>query len=232
MKKLFIGILFTALIAVGATDAQATTILPNCGTCGNHNTAWDLTLSLIDDTNNIYQLTAKATYGAPVDFAFVNAVAYKVDPFTNQYDANPTVTGPQADDTWNVVGGGINSGGCSGSGNGYFCANSAGFGASHGAAGTTDTWVFLINISNTLPNLAGAVAGSFKAQFVNLEGVKVGSLLSEEVTFTFDSPPPLDVNTPEPATLIMFGTGLAAVATAIRRRKKAQPLKTRPELRT
>ena len=219
MKHLLSCVLLTALIAVGATDARATTILPNCATCGSHNTTWDLTLALIDDANNIYQLTAKATYGAPVDFGFVNAIAYKVDAFTNQYDANPTVTGP-AEDTWNVAGGGISAGGCSGSGNGFFCANSSGFGASHGAAGTTDTWVFLINISNSLPNLAGAVAGSFKAQFVNFDGNKVGSLLSEEVTFA--APPPPNTSTPEPATLLMFGTGLAAVATAMRRRKKAR----------
>lgn len=218
MKNRLAGFLFAALLLVGATDARATTILPNCGTCGNHNTAWDLTLALIDDPNNIYQLTVRATYGAPVDFAFVNAVAFKVDSFTNQYDTNPTVTGP-AEDTWNVMSGGISSGGCSGSGNGYFCANSAGLGASHGSAGTTDTWVFLINISNSLPNLAGAVAGSFKAQFVNFDGNKVGSLISEDVSFS--TPPPPSTSTPEPATLLMFGTGLAAIATAMRRRKKA-----------
>jgi PEP-CTERM motif-containing protein len=218
MKNRLAGFLFGALLLAGATDARATTILPTCGTCGNHNTAWELTLALIDDPNNIYQLTVKATYGSPVDFGLVNAVSFKVDAFTNQYDANPTVSGP-AEDTWNIVGGGISAGGCSGSGNGFFCANSAGFGATHGGAGTTDTWVFLINIGNSLPNLAGAVAGSFKAEFVDYDGRKVGSLISEDVTFS--TPPPPNTSTPEPATLILFGTGLAAVATAMRRRKKA-----------
>jgi hypothetical protein len=220
MQRLYAGLLFTALIAASATDARATTILPNCGTCGDHNTTWDLTLALIDDTNNIYQLTATVTYGSPVDFEFINAVAFKVDPFVNNFEANPTVTGP-AEDTWNVLATGVNADGCGESGNAYFCANSAGFGAQHGAAGTTDTWVFLMNISNGLPNLVGGVNGSFKAQFLTDGGGKVGSLLSEGVTFTFDSPRPPDVNTPEPATLILFGTGLAAVATAMRRRKKA-----------
>jgi hypothetical protein len=221
MKKLLAGTLFTAaLIAITPADARGTTILPNCGTCGDHNTTWDLTLALIDDANNIYQLTARATYGSPVDFRFVNAVAFKVDPFVNNFEANPTVTGPP-EDTWNVLENGISAGGCGGSGNGFWCANSAGFGAERGGLGSTDTWVFLMNINNALPNLAGVVAGSFKAQFVNADGGKVGSLLSEDVSFTFDSPPtPPDVNTPEPATLIMFGTGLAAIATALRRRKK------------
>jgi hypothetical protein len=138
----------------------------------------------------------------------------------NNVEAMPTVTGP-AEDTWNVLSGGIAASGCSGSGNGFYCANSAGFGARHGAAGSTDSWVFLINVSNSLPNLAGVIAGSFKAHFVDDGGDKAGSLLSEAVTFTFDSPPPPGASTPEPATLIMFGTGLAAIATAMRRRRKS-----------
>ena len=134
------------------------------------------------------------------------------------FEADPTVSGP-AEDTWTVRAGGINADGCSGSGNGYWCAHSAGFGALRGNQGDTDTWVFLLNISNSVPNLAGTIAGSFKAQFIGLDAETAGSLISESVIFT--APPPPGTSTPEPATLLMFGTGLAAVATAMRRRRKA-----------
>ncbi|MGE5835240.1 MAG: PEP-CTERM sorting domain-containing protein [Acidobacteriota bacterium] len=215
MKKLLAGMLLTGLALVMPNVAQATTILPNCGTCGNHNTAWDLTYALIDDANNIYTLTVTATYGSPVDFVYVNTIAFKIDAFTNNYDSIPTVTGP-AEDTWSVTPGGINSGGCSGSGNGFFCANSAGFGATHGGAGTTDTWVFTLNIDNALPNLGATTIGSFKAQFTDATGGFVGPLISEDnVTF---GPPQTPV--PEPASLILFGTGLAAAAAAYRRRRR------------
>ena len=115
--------------------------------------------------------------------------------------------------------GGLNSGGCSGSGNGFYCANSNLLGATPFLGGSTDTWVFLMNINNSLPNFTTG-SGSLKAQFTNLIGEKVGSLLSENVTFgTPTNPPP--TTTPEPATLVLFGTGLAVAATAMRRRKKA-----------
>jgi hypothetical protein len=177
-------------------------------------------LALIDDANNIYQLTARATYGSPVDFGFVGSVAFKVDPFVNNFEATPTVTGPP-EDTWNVLANGISASGCGGSGNGFWCANSAGFGAAPGGAGSTDTWVFLMNVNNSLPNLAGVATGTFKAQFESYEAGKADSLLSEEVSLTIASPSPLpEAHAPEPATLIMFGTGLAVIATAMRRRRK------------
>ena len=214
MRRWVVETLLVGFIALFATEAQATTILPNCGTCGNSNTTWDLTLSLLDDANNIYRLTATATYGDPVDFAFVNAIAFKIDALDGNYEATPTVTGP-VESGWTVVPGGISADGCSGAGSGFYCANSTGSGAAP-AVGGTDIWTFLIDVNNSLPNL-GTSPGSFKAQFTDSAGAKVGSLLSEAVTF---GTPPADVSTPEPATLVLFGTGLAAIATAIRRRRK------------
>jgi PEP-CTERM motif-containing protein len=218
MRRWVVETLLVGFIALFATEAQATTILPNCGTCGNSNTTWDLTLTLLDDINNIYRLTVTATYGNPVDFAFVNAIAFKIDAFENHYDATPTVTGPP-ESGWAIMPGGISASGCSGSGSGFFCANSSGSGAAP-AIGGTDVWTFLLDVNDgngPFPNPFTST-GSFKAHFTDLEGVKTGSLLSEAITY---GAPPADVSTPEPATLLLFGTGLAAIATAIRRRRKA-----------
>ncbi len=219
MKRLLGGFLFLLILAF-AGEARATTIVPNCGTCGSHNTAWDLTLALLSDPQNIYQLTVTATYGSPRDFIWVNAIAFKVDAFTNSYEGNPSVsvTGPIEALGWTIAPGGINADGCSGSGNGYFCANSNLLGATPLFGGNTDTWTFLLDVDNSLPNFASGT-GSFKAHFTTLLGEKVGSLVSEGVTFGTPNNPP--ATTPEPATLLLFGTGLAAAATVMRRRRKS-----------
>ena len=131
MKRLLGGFLFILLLLAFAGEARATTIAPNCGTCGSHNTAWDLTLALINNSENIYQLTVTATYGSPRDFIWVNAIAFKVDAFTNSYEGNPgvSVTGPTEAFGWTIAPGGISADGCSGHGNGFFCADSTLFGA-------------------------------------------------------------------------------------------------------
>jgi hypothetical protein len=211
MRRWIAGILFVGSIALVTPEAQAGTILPNCATCGAHNTAWDLTLALINDAQNTYSLTVTATYGTPVDFVWVSSIAFKVDAFTNNYQGTPTVTGPIEGLGWGVDPGGINASGCSGSGNGFYCASSNLLGATPFIGGTTDTWVFLLNVNDGVPNFTSGT-GSFKAHFTDLFGNKVGSLLSEDVTF--------GTPVPEPATLVLFGTGLAAAATAIRRRRK------------
>ena len=155
-----------------------------------------------------------------VDFIWVNAIAFKVDAFTNSYEGNPgvSVTGPIEAFGWTIAPGGISADGCSGRGNGFFCARFHLVRRDAVVGGNTDTWTFLLDVDNGLPNFTSGT-GSFKAHFTTLLGEKVDSLMSESVTFGTPNHPDT-VITPEPATLVLFGTGLAAAATAIRRREE------------
>jgi hypothetical protein len=214
------------------TGAAASTIAYNCGTCGAHNVSWDVTYAVVNAGLNQYTLNVTATYdptgaGAPNgwDFSNINAVAFKISGAS--YDSTPTVVGP-AEDTWTLLGGGLNSGGCDGSGAGFFCANSVGLGATHNATAgttTTDTWIFQLDLTGALDGTS--VPGTLKAQFTDASGNKVGSLVSEDATFTAGcvvncTVGQQDVPVPEPSALVLLGGGLLFAASTARRRQRNQ----------
>jgi hypothetical protein len=211
------------------TGAAASTIAYNCGTCGAHNVSWDVTYAVVNGALHQYTLNLTATYdptgaGAPNgwDFTNINAVAFKIS--GAGYDATPTVVGP-AEDTWTLLGGGLDAGGCNGSGAGFFCANSAGLGATHNATPgttTTDTWIFQLDLTSALSGTS--VPGTLKAQFTDAFGAKVGSLVSEDATFTAACTVNCTVNqqdvpVPEPSALVLVGGGFLVAATTARRRR-------------
>src|SRR5690349_6783038 len=80
--------------------ASASTIAANCGTCGSHNTSFNISYSLLNDAQNIYQFVVTATYGSPVDFTYINAISFKLDAYNDSSDyenGTPTVVGPAED---------------------------------------------------------------------------------------------------------------------------------------
>ena len=85
-------------------------------------------------------------------------------------------------------------------------------GATHGAAGDTDTWVFVLDLKNTTADLTGSPTGVFKAQFTDASGNKVGSLLSEDTTLSVGGQVDTrGLGAPEPTTFVLMGTGLLLV---------------------
>jgi hypothetical protein len=138
-------------------------------------------------------------------------VAFKVS------SANPTsvmlVMAPHDAANWNIMPGGINAGGCDGHGSGFVCAaaNSLPFAAS--VPGGTYSWVFDITTTGLFTMTDEA---SIKARYTNGRGNNVDALVSENITLHPNSA------VPEPASLLLLGSGLLAVFGILRRRLHKQ----------
>ena len=214
---LLVGFLFGA-----PSTAQAVTIGPTCGTCGSHNTTFNISFAVVNAATNVYDITITASYGSPVDAPYISAVGIKVDGASVENFVS--VTPPAGTGTWSTVLGTLNNAGCEANpGEAFACSeNVPGAGTNAGP----DTWVLRLDFDTAL-NLA-TLTGSFKAKFSDINGNKIDSLISESFgsTTTPTTSPTTPTTTPqgpvpEPASLFLLGSGLVLAHQQLRRRAKA-----------
>ena len=212
MKRLLFVMTFGVLVfAASVAPAHAGTIGPTCGSCQGG--VYSLTnLGQVTDINSDgFMDTWRIVLSIDTDLytgggVRIDEVAVKV---SSSADKANLVDAPGGIAVWQVKPGGLNANGCSGSGSGFECGDWI-VGSPTGAfLPTTNllTWTFDIDISS--PLLTGDNQASIKVRYVDANNVKVGDLVSENIT--------LGTRVPEPGTLTLMGLALAGAA--VRRRK-------------
>jgi hypothetical protein len=163
-----------------------------------------------DPLNETYRITLTidtSTLDLPGAVA-IDAAAIKVSSAVSGaslFDA----TGDAA--SWNIVPGGVDGGGCSGSGGGFSCADWIAAGVGTPVGGTIE-FIFDHTMSNGAL-FTGLNQASIKVRYVDTAGDKIGDLVSEAIT--------LQPSVPEPTGALVFAVGVAIVGSSLRRNSAA-----------
>jgi hypothetical protein len=217
--------ILTALFLVGGASALYAGPVYSCGggsACdGNLYAVWVVSQTAtsyvldvgVQVTNNY--LTANGGPGSTLD---------RIDGLAIIPDNNGTYTSSSLTahpgGAWSLQSGGLNAGGCSGSGAPYVCAGSSNMGAmlfTYNPITNTNspnTLIFQFTITGTPPSLGDTA--HIKYHFINSIGTNVGSLGSFDVAIQcigggncVGGDPPSGV--PEPVTSALVGSGLVGL---------------------
>ena len=193
---------------LGASPSQATPIGPACATCQGsiyEISSTGVPLPDIDPLHETFRITYTIdTTGYNGGGTKLNAVALKV---SSMLVGMSLIDAPDGVAGWTTWMGGLNANGCSGSGSGLDCAYAGLYAVT--APNGTYSWVFDLTMNN------GALftalnSSSIKARYTDANGVKVGALVSENLTLTI---------VPEPSTGLLVGLGGSILAARRSRRR-------------
>ena len=213
MREFLVLVVVTLGFGVLVTSpSQATPIGPACGTCQGSIYEISSTGVPLPDADPLHE-TWRITY--TIDTAaysgggtHLDSVALKV---SSGLFAASLFSAPGGTGVWTQTLGGINASGCSGSGSGFDCVEATSVGASPAVPGGTYTWVFDLTMDNgTLFTPPNPGVSSVKARYVDDYGVKVGALVSEDITLT---------TVPEPSTALLLALGGSILAARRSRRQ-------------
>jgi hypothetical protein len=181
--------LIAALVtAFFAQQSEAAPIGPSCGTCQGsiYDLTYDPTPVATTPTTETWRitLTIDAT-GYSGTGSYLNTVAVKVS--SSFLDAD-LVSAPGGVGSWVEMTGGLNAAGCSGSGSGYDCVRWATtLALAPAVPGGSYEWVFDVTVATGMLFVDDEQA-SVKARYVTSEGVRVGALVSENITLSVPEP--------------------------------------------
>jgi hypothetical protein len=196
-----------ALFALAAAPAQASVTFQGVVFSTSYTDLGDIDSNAATDSMRLtLGIDATTMTGDWTGADFLNAVGVKVSESYTDVSLFSASAG-----TWTLQSGGLDAGGCSGTGAGYFCIEGAGNGV---AVPANLTFTFDVT----------AAAGSFsdephvKLQFVD-NVCKKGVCTYEKIGSLFSQPVPITPSIPEPETYALMLAGLGVIGTLARRRR-------------